>query len=85
MSASNVLEISQDILDTARLTVDELKVELAVYLYTQDRLSIGKARELAGMSLWAFRQLLASRRIPPHYDITELEEDMTTLRELGRL
>ncbi len=55
MSASNVLEISQDILDTARLTVDELKVELAVYLYTQDRLSIGKARELAGMSSWAFR------------------------------
>ena len=85
MSASNVLEISQDILDTARLTVDELKVELAVYLYTQDRLSIGKARELAGMSLWAFRQLLASRRIPPHYDITELEEDVATLRELGRL
>jgi predicted HTH domain antitoxin len=85
MSASNVLEISQDILDTARLTVDELKVELAVYLYTQDRLSIGKARELAGMSLWAFRQLLASRRIPPHYDVTELEEDVATLRELGRL
>jgi predicted HTH domain antitoxin len=85
MSASNVLEISQDILDTARLTVDELKVELAVYLYTQDRLSIGKARELAGMSLWAFRQLLASRRIPPHYDVTELEEDVVTLRELGRL
>jgi predicted HTH domain antitoxin len=85
MSASNVLEISQDILDTARLTVDELKVELAVYLYTQDRLSIGKARELAGMSLWAFRQLLASRRIPPHYDVTELKEDVVTLRELGRL
>lgn len=85
MSASNVLEISQDILDTARLTVDELKVELAVYLYIQDRLSIGKARELAGMSLWAFRQLLASRHIPPHYDVTELEEDVSTLRELGRL
>jgi len=30
-----VLEIHQDILDTARLTVDELKVEMAVYLYTR--------------------------------------------------
>ncbi len=85
MSTSNTLEIPQDILDTARLTVDELKVELAVYLYTQDRLSIGKARELAGMSLWAFRQLLASRHISPHYDVGDLEEDVATLRDLGRL
>jgi predicted HTH domain antitoxin len=85
MSAVNVLEIPQDILDTARLTVDELKVEIAVYLYAQGRLSIGKARELADMTLWEFRQLLASRRIPPHYDVADLDEDVATLREMGRL
>jgi predicted HTH domain antitoxin len=77
-----VLEIDQDILDSARLTADEAKVELAVYLYSQRRLSIGKARELAGMSLWAFRQLLAARQIPPHYDEADLLEDMETLRSL---
>ena len=43
MSAVNVLEVPQDILDTARLTVDELKVEMALHLYAQGRLSIGKA------------------------------------------
>ncbi len=85
MTALNVLEIPQDILDSARLTVSELKVEIAVYLYAQRRLSVGKARELADMSLWEFRQLLASRRIPPHYDVPELEADMATLRHLGRL
>ena len=85
MNSINVLEIHQDILDTARLTVDELKVEIAVYLYTQGRLSIGKARELADMTLWEFRQLLASRRIPPHYDVADLNEDMATLREMGRI
>ena len=81
----NVLEVPQEILDSARLTVAELKVELAIHLYTQGRLSIGKARELAGISLWAFRQLLASRRISPHYDEIDLQEDINTLRELGRL
>lgn len=85
MSAVHVLEIHQDILDTARLTVDELKVEMAVYLYAQGRLSIGKARELADMTLWEFRQLLASRRIPPHYDVADLDKDVATLREMGRL
>ncbi len=81
----NVLEVPQEILDSARLTVAELKVELAIHLYTQGRLSIGKARELAGMSLWTFRQLLASRRVSPHYDEIDLQEDINTLRELGRL
>ncbi len=79
------LDIPQTVLDSARLTVREVKTELAVHLYALGRLSIGKAHELAGMSLWEFRQLLASRRIGPHYDVEELEQDFAVLRELGRL
>ncbi len=84
--ASNVrvLEIPQDVLDSSRLSIPELQVEMAVYLYAQRRLSIGKARELADMSLWEFRQLLASRRISPHYDVDDLAEDIVTLREMKR-
>ena len=77
-----VLTIDQDILDSARLTADDAKVELAVHLYSQRRLSLGKARELAGMSLWTFRQLLASRQIPPHYDEADLLADVATLLSL---
>ena len=85
MSTVRVVEVAQDILDSARLTPSELKVEMAVHLYEQGRLSAGKARELADMTLWEFRQLLASRRIPPHHDETDLDEDVTTLCEPGRL
>ncbi len=85
MRPVNTLEVPQDILDTARLTIDDLKVEMAVYLYAQGRLSIGKARELAEMTLWEFRQLLACRRIPPHYDVADLDDDVATLRALGRM
>lgn len=80
---NKTLEIPADILDSARLTVDELKVEVAVSLYAQRRLSIGKARELAEMSLWQFRQLLATRRIFPHFNIDDLAEDVNTLNELS--
>ena len=68
-----------------RLTISELQIEMAVYLYSQRRLSIGKARELAGLSLWEFRQVLASRRISPYYDETGLDQDIATLQEMGRL
>ena len=73
MSAVRVLELPQDVLDSARMTPAELTVEMALHPYAQGRLSIGKARELAGMALWEFRQLLASRRIPPHYDAAPTE------------
>lgn len=85
MGPVKTLEVPQDILDTARLTIDDLKVEIAVHLYAQGRLSIGKARELAEMMLWEFRQLLASRRILPDYDVADLDEDVATLRAMGRL
>ena len=79
------LKIPQDILDSARLTINELKQEIAVYLYAKGRLSIGKAHEFAEMSLWEFRQLLAFRHLPSHYNVVDFEEDVATLRELGRL
>jgi predicted HTH domain antitoxin len=79
------LEVPQDVVESARLNAADLKAELALALYAQQRLSIGKARELAGMSLWEFRQLLASRRIAPHYDENDLAEDVKVLHELGRL
>jgi predicted HTH domain antitoxin len=79
------IDIPEDVLDSARLTIDELKTEIAVSLYASSRLSIGKARELAGMTLWQFRHLLASRGIYPHFDEQDLVEDIQTLRDLGRL
>jgi predicted HTH domain antitoxin len=54
-------------------------------LFQQGRLSFGKAREMADMTVWAFQQLLGSRGIPIHYDLEDHEEDLTTLKELGRL
>ena len=82
---TNIIEIPQDILDSARIKLPDLKVELALLLYSQYRLSIGKARELADMSLWEFRQLLGSRKIPTHYEVEDLHNDVTTLKQMSRL
>ena len=84
MERANILEVPQDILDSARMTMSELQIEMAVYLYSQGRLSVGKARELAGLSLWEFRQLLAARRISPHLDETDLEQDVITSRAVSQ-
>ena len=85
MSSMVSIEIPREVIHTTRMTPQELKRELSVYLFQQDRLSFGKAREMAGMTVWAFQQLLGSRGIPIHYDVEDYEEDLATLGELGRL
>ena len=79
------LEIPQGVLDAAQMNTHELRRELALALYAQRRLSLGKARELAGLSLWEFRQWLGLRRIEAHYDADDLQDDIAALRALGRL
>ena len=72
------LVIPREVLESAGLTIDQLRSELAVHLYEERRLSIGKAHELAGLSLWEFRQILGARRIAPHLDIEDVEQDLET-------
>ena len=77
--------IPQTVLDAAQMSTQDLRRELALTLYAQNRLSLGKARELAGLSLWEFRHWLATRRIEAHYDTNDLQDDLATLQALGRL
>jgi len=84
MSSTVTLEIPREVLHITRMTRQELQRELAVHLFQLRKLSFGKASEVAGMSEWAFQQLLGSREIPVHYGVTEYEEDLATLEELSQ-
>jgi predicted HTH domain antitoxin len=59
---------------------EELLLELALALYSQGMLSLGKARELAGMGKYEFGLLLGKRGILRHYGAEELKDDLTYAR-----
>ncbi len=74
------LDIPKDLL--SGLDVPEREGEefvrktLAVELYREGRLSLGKARELAGLgNKWKMLELLAERGVEPHYTADDAEED----------
>jgi len=77
----DLLELSEII----ALMEGQLRRELAIHLFQQGKLSFGKAREMAGITVWAYQQLLGSREIPVHYDVADYEEDLATLKEIGWL
>ena len=77
--------IPDEILHTIHMTAGELMQEIAVLLYLKEKLTLGQASRLAGMSQFQFQFLLASRQIPIHYGIADFDADLKTLREMGRL
>jgi predicted HTH domain antitoxin len=79
------LLIPDEIVHATRMSEEELVQEIAVLLFQKGKLTLGQASRLAGISQLQFQHLLASRQIPVHYDVEDFEEDLKTLRELGRL
>ncbi|MCF8362975.1 MAG: UPF0175 family protein [Prolixibacteraceae bacterium] len=62
------IDLPSDILLTLNETENELKqnikISLAMRLYSQKRLTIGKAAQISGMSRFDFENLLADNNIP---------------------
>jgi predicted HTH domain antitoxin len=74
--------LPDDLLQATKLTAAELKAELALALFQQDRLTLGQAAVLAGVPQLDFQRLLASRRIPLHYGLEAMEQDLRRAKSL---
>lgn len=61
-------------------TKSRLQLELAISLYAQEILSLGKAAELAGLSRLELNDVLAKRGVPMHYGQDDLSADLTYAR-----
>jgi predicted HTH domain antitoxin len=68
--------LTDELLQSTKLTEAELHAELALALLQRDRLTLGQAALLAGLPQLDFQRLLASRRIPLHYDLEAMEHDL---------
>ena len=75
------LVISDDIVKASGFSESELLLEIAIMLFQQDKISLGKASELLGMHRMQFQKLLAERGICVHYDVAEFQQDLKTLQE----
>ena len=73
------LHINDQELKDINLSKEELRLEIALMLYQNERLSSGKAAKFASLSRIAFQKELAKREIPVNYGVSELEEDLEAL------
>ena len=75
------ITFSDELLRSAKLTEAELKVELAVVLFQQERLTLAQAATLAGCRYLDFQTILAERKISIHYSAGDLEQDLALVQK----
>lgn len=58
----------------------EIQTERACTAFRREEITVSKAAELAGLSLWDFLALADREKLSLHYGVEELEADLETLK-----
>jgi predicted HTH domain antitoxin len=77
--------IPDDILQATKMTENELKLEIAIMLYKQQKISSGKVRAWTGLTVIEFQHQLARRGLYINYDVEDFQSDVKTLQSMGLL
>ena len=77
-----IVEVSHELELATHTSAQEIRRELAVHLYSQGKLSAGKARELADMDVVAFQCLLGARGLPVNYGVEDFQADLEMIKRL---
>ena len=79
------LLIPDELVKASGLSEAELLQELVLLLFEHEKLTLGKASCLLGITQLEFQELLASHDLYIHYNVEDLHEDVRNLKELGLL
>lgn len=77
-----VIEIQDEALRGLQLTEPQALLDLAVGLFTECRVTLGRGAEIAQITHLDFQRELARRNIPIHYELEDLQADVKTLAAL---
>lgn len=73
------LVIPDEFLRTAQITEADLKLEIAILLFQQEKITLGTASQFADRNQLEFQRVLGSRKIPVHYGVEDFRQDLRTL------
>lgn len=76
------ITIPDETLGDLRLTSEQTRLEIAVGLFADRRVTLARAAKIAGVPFLTFQRELAKRRIPLHYEVEDFEADVRTLARM---
>jgi len=81
------ITVPAELLEAAGVSLADASSEsvrlLALELYREHKVSLGRAAELCDMPIEAFMVFAGKHEAPMHYSVSDLEEDRLTLERLS--
>ena len=77
-----IINIPDNISTKIGLNEQDVLLEIAIALFKEEKITLGQASKIARLHQSQFQKILAKRRIPIHYGIEELEQDLETLKRI---
>ncbi len=77
------LVVPDEFLQTAHISASDLKLEIAILLFQQQKITLGTASQFVGMNQLEFQLMLGSRKIPIHYGVEEFRQNLRILEGNG--
>jgi predicted HTH domain antitoxin len=73
------IEIADELLSYSA-TSRELLTEIALFLFAKEKISLGKAANIVGVSKMEMQQLIGAKGIPMHYDMEMVKNDLEVIK-----
>lgn len=77
-----LLELDDNVIKSTGLTEQELRIELAVRLYEDGKITVGQGGTMTGLGHVKFQRELGKREILWQFDIEDLHTDLETLKSV---
>ncbi|MGH1434029.1 MAG: UPF0175 family protein [Lewinella sp.] len=74
------LIIGEDVLLNAKMSPDDLLIEIAVHLYDIGRLTLGQARNMAGLDQISFQLEMSKRDVLIKYEYEDFLDDLDSIK-----
>jgi predicted HTH domain antitoxin len=75
--------INDQLIEKSGLGEQQLRLELAIFLFQKNIFSLGKAAEFCGLHQVQMQIELGGREIPLHYTEEMLKMDLETIKKFG--
>ena len=73
--------VPKEFLRSAKMSAEDLAIEIAVYLYENKRLMLGQTKRLADLDQISFQKELARRNLYIHFETKDVLQDIENLSQ----
>jgi predicted HTH domain antitoxin len=77
-----IVELPDDAIEGTGMTPELAKLEVAIGLYRDRKVSMGRAARIAGVPRPEFQRELGKRGVSVNYDVEDFEDDLVAIGKL---